>query len=604
MLVALLVALGSGVACAAEAGMPLLQLHALERLQGEGDAPPPLSARGPASDGVLDEGATQADRQRWLRARATLDAAPRDAVALYISTARRARVFVNGVQVGNASVTHAERFGWNHPIFYSVPATLLHAGENVIDVRVQLNRFGRTQVLGLRLGPHDLLQREYDRVFFWRVSGPQLTSVVMLMMGFPALLVWLLRHDEAAYGWFGAACVLAALRNGHLFITAPEFSRWYDAWAAVPLHWMLVSLMMFSLRLCRQHRPRLERSLMLATAAWTVLLLAEPVQMIFSLGYAWLTALWIGTIGYVALQYRRTPRLDLLLLLLALTVAQVLGGLDLLLQLGLRGGDARIYLMPYSMLFFGFVMGAHLVDAFVRARTQQERLNQALDARLAEREREIAEEHAKVLLLQREQAAAAERERIMRELHDGLGSSLISSIQAVETGALQSGQLAGVLRDCVDDLRLALDSLRPTGAELLPVLGNFRYRMEGRLAQAGVRLDWRVGADTVSPTLAADRVLHTLRIVQEAFANALKHASPRCIRLEFECVRPDYWRLCVSDDGPGFDPAAPAPGHGQRNMRFRAARIPAQLHIGRRDGWTVVELVAAPEIATPGIVSP
>lgn len=581
-----------GAARAADAGMVVLRLDVLERMEGEGAAPPPLSARGPASNGVLDEGAAQADRLRWLRARTTLEAAPRDAVALYISTARRARVFVNGVQVGNASVTHAERFGWNHPIFYSVPATLLHAGENVIDVRVQLNRFGRTQVLGLRLGPHAQLQREYDRVFFWRVSGPQLTSVVMLMMGFPALLVWLRRRDESAYGWFGAACVLAALRNGHLFITAPEFTRWYDAWAAVPLHWMLVSLMMFSLRLCRQRRPRLERALMLATAAWTVLLLAEPVQMVFGLGYFWLTAVWIATIGYVALQYRRTPRLELLLLLVALTVAQVLGGLDLLLQLGLRGGDARIFLMPYSMLVFGFVMGAHLVDAFVRARTQQERLNQALDARLAEREREIAEEHAKVLALQREQAAAAERERIMRELHDGLGSSLISSIQAVETGALQSGQLAGVLRDCVDDLRLALDSLRPTGAELLPVLGNFRYRMQGRLAQAGVRLDWCVAADAASPDLSPDRVLHTLRIVQEAFANALKHAAPGCIRLEVDCARPERWRLCISDDGRGFDPAAPGPGHGLRNMRFRAARIPAQLRIDRRDGWTVVELAA------------
>lgn len=93
-------------------------------------------------------------------------AAPQQAMAPYMSTARRVRVFVNGVQLGNTSVTHAESFGWNHPIFYSGPATLLHAGENVIDLRVRLNRFGCTQVLGLRLGPHDQLQRECDRVFF------------------------------------------------------------------------------------------------------------------------------------------------------------------------------------------------------------------------------------------------------------------------------------------------------------------------------------------------------------------------------------------------------------------------------------------------------
>jgi signal transduction histidine kinase len=528
---------------------------------------------------------------RWLRARVTLATVPRSAVALYISSANRARVFVNGEQVGNTSVSDAESFGWNHPLFYSIPTALLRSGENIIDVRLSVNRFGKGAIYGMVLGPHAELQKAYDNAFFWRVTGPQITSLVTLLLGFPALLYWLRRRQDAAYGWFGLACVLASVRNGHLFIVAPALSSWYEAWASVPLHWMLVSLILFSFRMCEKSFPRVERALLAASAAWTLIVLMVPYPQVFGLGYVWLTALWIATIGFVALQLQRKLRLELVLLLFALLVAQAFGALDLLLQLGIRTSEQRIYWMPYSMVVFSLVMGANLVDAFAKARTQQERINEELDARLAEREREIAIEHARVLQLQRERVAAEERERIVRDIHDGLGSQLISSILLVEAGTLAGPAVAGVLRECVDDLRLAIDSLKPAGNDLLLVMGNFRYRMEPRLAQAGVRLDWQVAASDMSPSLSSDQVLHTLRIVQEAFTNALKYARPHCMTVRYESGPMAGWTLAVSDDGEGFDLAAQEGcGDGLRNMRSRAAQIPAALEISSGRGGTTVRI--------------
>ena len=562
--------------------------------QHTGTAPPEAAASSAErTSGSINVPMPADGAYRWLRARVPLGAVPSSAVALYVSSANRARVFVNGEQVGNSSVSDAESFGWNHPLFYSIPTALLRSGENTIDVRLSVNRFGKGAINGMSLGPHAELQKDYDRVLFWRVTGPQITSLVMLLLGFPALLYWMRRRHDAAYGWFGLACVLAAVRNGHLFIVAPSLSGWYEAWASVPLHWMLISLIFFSFRLCKQSFPRVERALIVASVVWTLIVVTVPYPQVFGLGYVWLTALWIATIGFVALQYRRTPRLELLLLLLALLVAQGFGAMDLLLQLGIRSSDDRIYLMPYSMVVFSLVMGANLVDAFAKARTQQERLNEELDARLAEREREIAIEHGRVLELQRERVAAEERERIVRDIHDGLGSQLISSILAVEAGALAGPALANVLRECVDDLRLAIDSLKPAGNELLLVLGNFRYRMEPRLVQAGVRLDWRIAASGTSPQLSSDQVLHTLRIVQEAFTNALKHARPRCLMVQFDNLPGGGWALAVSDDGVGFDVAAlEGRGDGLRNMRSRAGLIPARLEISSGVGGTVVRVVA------------
>ncbi|KNZ31145.1 MAG: hypothetical protein AD742_18140 [Methylibium sp. NZG] len=559
-----------------------------------GAVPPAGTARSAErTDGHITLPVPADGAYRWLRARVLLDAVPTSAVALYVSSANRARVFVNGEQVANASVSDAESFGWNHPLFYSIPTALLRSGENIVDVRLSVNRFGKGAIHGMSIGPHATQQELYDSAFFWRVTGPQITSLVMLLLGFPALLYWFRRRRDAAYGWFGLACVLASVRNGHLFIVAPSFSAWYEAWASVPLHWMLVSLIFFSFRMCGRSFPRVERALLVASAVWTLIVLTLPYPQLFSLGYVWLTALWVATIGFVALQLRRTPRLELVLLLFALLVAQALGALDLLLQLGVRNSEERIYWMPYSLVVFSLVMGANLVDTFARARTQQERINEELDQRLAARERELAIENQRVLQLQSERVAAAERERIVRDIHDGLGSQLISSILLVESGSMAGPALAGVLRECVDDLRLAIDSLKPAGNDLLLVLGNFRYRMEPRLVQAGVRLDWQIAAADISPPLSSDQVLHTLRIVQEAFTNALKHAQPRCMTVRYETRPGGGWGLEVSDDGEGFDVTTHlGRGDGLRNMRSRAAQIPAQIEIDSGSRGTTVRMTS------------
>jgi signal transduction histidine kinase len=272
-------------------------------------------------------------------------------------------------------------------------------------------------------------------------------------------------------------------------------------------------------------------------------------------------------------------------------ITQVFGALDLALLLGLRGGEFRVYLMPYSVLLFSAVIGAVRVDAFAKARSQQERLNRELDERLAARERELNETHQQVLKLERERSVSGERQRILRDIHDGLGSQLVSSMQLVERGELTPAAVAEVLRECIDDLRLAIDSLKPVGDDLLAVLGNFRYRMEPRLAQAGVRLEWQVDADARSPALSSEQVLHTLRIVQEAVANALKHANPTLVRLRY-AETGGGWQLEVADDGPGL--AAHAEGHGEglTNMRARANQAGLRVEVMGSKSGTCVRIAA------------
>jgi signal transduction histidine kinase len=58
----------------------------------------------------------------------------------------------------------------------------------------------------------------------------------------------------------------------------------------------------------------------------------------------------------------------------------------------------------------------------------------------------------------------------MRDMHDGIGAHLISALSLVEHDECSAAEVAVALRECLDDLRLTIDSLEPTENDLLPVM--------------------------------------------------------------------------------------------------------------------------------------
>src|SRR5690606_33640028 len=138
-----------------------LRVAAFEYFPGHLSAePPPLEAVGPEqSTGLVFAPDSRPGDARWLRGRFELDASPQNVHALYISAANRGvRAFVNGVEVGSTSLSDAERFGWNYPLFFSIPPSLLHAGSNTLDLRLGLTSRGWGSLRDARLGPHDALK--------------------------------------------------------------------------------------------------------------------------------------------------------------------------------------------------------------------------------------------------------------------------------------------------------------------------------------------------------------------------------------------------------------------------------------------------------------
>lgn len=202
--------------------------------------------------------------------------------------------------------------------------------------------------------------------------------------------------------------------------------------------------------------------------------------------------------------------------------------------------------------------------------------------------KELREQQSQLEQARLERAVLEERQRLLRDMHDGIGASLVFALKAFEQKRHDLDDVSTVLRGCLDDLRLVIDSLEPIDHDLVTLLATFRYRLGDRLDRAGIRLEW-VAAEVPSlPWLNAPQALDVLRIVQEAVANVLKHAAASHLRIVIagdgaEGELPSSVVIRVEDDGRGLEPRGPLDGRGMKHMRQRAARLGSAVEFDRSE---------------------
>jgi signal transduction histidine kinase len=197
--------------------------------------------------------------------------------------------------------------------------------------------------------------------------------------------------------------------------------------------------------------------------------------------------------------------------------------------------------------------------------------------------------HEQLRKLEREYATTEERQRIMQDMHDGVGSHLLSTLALVQRGNATAAHMETMLKECLDDMRLVIDASSPSEPDLLPVLGNLRFRMEARFRDLGLAFEWRNRDLPDSLEINPHAGLQVLRILQEALTNILKHARASRILVDLQ-FSADTLLVALEDDGVGFDEAMPASGYGLGNMRMRAGRIGADLHIAAQAHGTRLTL--------------
>jgi len=213
---------------------------------------------------------------------------------------------------------------------------------------------------------------------------------------------------------------------------------------------------------------------------------------------------------------------------------------------------------------------------------------------VAEREQQLHQAFGDLQKQQQEQAVLTERQRIMREIHDGVGSQLVGLLSMVGQRNTDPAVLEEHVKQALDEMRMAVDSLQPVHGDLVAVLATLRYRLQPRLAAAGVQVRWDVSQLPTLPQLSPQSVLQVQRILLEGFTNVLKHARATEVAVQAQLVDTDEGRaviqLSLTDNGVGLPAQREVGGHGVANMQSRAASIGASLRVepGAEGGTSVV----------------
>jgi signal transduction histidine kinase len=483
--------------------------------------------------------------------------------------------------------------GFNHPLWLTVsgadgsrPAT--------VTVRIDHPPASGVALSSAWFGTPDALASAHWWRRWLQTELVALAGATFFVIGLFALGAWVARR-EPAYALFFATATLFLLRGLHYHAglePLPIDDAWFGWMTVASLAWMALTINLFSFRLDHRRHPRVESAMVLLLAVPTVLSLpplATQQQLMRALPVAYglmIAALVALTVYAIVAAWRRRSG-DALLVACWNTLSIPAAVHDLLLQQHLLDIE-RPYVLPYTGtgLFAIFLLVA--VRRHVRALREAAEAREVLAQRLRAREAELEVQNARLRAIERERVIAQERERLMQDMHDGLGSSLMGALRAAEHGQLDD--VPRVLRECIEDLKLAIDSLEPVQAELLPLLGALRFRLGARLQAAGITLRWDVDDVPPLPWLDPGSALHVLRILQEVLGNAVRHSGARAVAVSTRLDGSEVL-VVVADDGRGFDAAqAHGPGRGLGNIRRRAAAIGAQARWLPADPGTRFEL--------------
>ncbi|WP_426306038.1 sensor histidine kinase [Acidovorax facilis] len=502
------------------------------------------------------------------------------------------------------------------PLWMSVPHRFLSPiRPTVLEVRatVQPGRWGGLATP--QFGPEELLWPEYGARRAWRQWGAVGVVFSLALTGVVAAGLWRVNR-EPVYGYFALCAPFGMLRYADRLWDSPPIGwPWWGALLACALALHVLLLARFALALMGQDGPRVRQGFWYLIAlelvlAWCAFTLQRPV--LWTLGLALL--LLPGVFAYVAAARRAwlTRQPEAIALCVACFIPLGAGLRDFIAVRLSTEGMVRTTYLPLATMLFVLLMGWLILDRYARQARAYQGLSNSLDEKVRQREQELQVSYALLQQEHAQHAALLERQRIMRDIHDGVGSQLVGLLSLIGKGRTNQAQLREHANAALDELRMAVDSMQTVDGDLATVLATLRYRLQPRLAATGIEVDWQVDELPTIERLTPHMILQIQRILLEAFTNILRHAHATRVRVSAHHHEPVAGGvrlvLEIADNGRGMDPlAGHAGGQGMANMQARAQAIGAWLDITAAPGRGTcvrMELAVEPAPAMPATPAP
>ncbi len=534
----------------------------------------------------------------WYRSHLKLESAPEQLWAILIPALKmNAAVFLNGKLLNSGG-----RFddpvarNWMTPLIFSIPVGLLHQGNNTLHIRLKSDPPGSGQLSAIEVAPYKLLIKSYDTHYMFRIVSIQIITTMLLLTGGLIALLWLLRRKETYYGYYALAVIIWGLHNFNIFIVNIPFStRFWDWLAFVSIGYYTFFALIFSHRFLQEKHPKIEYPvIIIGTLCSFILLTLNDKLFYFAVYNLWYPAVFgVGfyIFSYISLHAWKQRSIELQFLTAVGGITLLYAKHDLLVMHGYADWQDGYYIQYAAavlLTLFSFI----LLRRFVHSLNAIDQLNMTLEKRVQEKHQQLEENYKQLKDMENEHILARERERLTREIHDGMGGHLVSTLAMIESGKADLKAVGEAIKFSLNDLRMMIDSMNIDEDDLPTLLGMFRMRITPRLKNSQLTLHWYIDDIPPIPHFGPREALHVLRILQEAITNIIKHAQADTIHLVTKTIHisPQQTGILIelSDNGIGFN-QQPL-GNGIKNMQYRAAQIGAQVSLSSDTNGSKVRL--------------
>jgi two-component system, NarL family, sensor histidine kinase UhpB len=493
------------------------------------------------------------------------------------------------------------------PHLIAVPAAVLQAGSNVIDLQVAgyplgqvVTRHRAAALSDLTLGPLQTLQARHHWQTLLQVTAPQALGATLLLMGGFMFVLGFFNRRESQLAYFGALSVGWALMDARLWLR--EWSvphAWVEVMSGALMPLLAWAAVQFLLRYARCRLRWADRLLPVQAALVPLSLWAAGADHLYPMARIWAGWLALQVVAAAAFYLHRQWRdrsASFWLMGSLLGVLAVSGVFEVLSQTQatptLAAQAARLA-VPLMLV----LVGLRLVQQHGLALQRAEESKTLLEQRVREATAEIERNFRQLSELKIEQVTERERKRIAADLHDDLGAKLLTIVHTSE-----SDRISTLAREALEEMRLSVRGLTGRPVRLADALGDWRAEIVSRLAQAGIEAEW-TAPDDLPQTLSARAYVQTTRILREATSNIIKHSGASMCSVRCQVADGDFG-LIVQDNGDGISSEADGRldrGLGMATMKQRAKQLQGQCLVETGPGYgTVIRLTLPLDRAIQG----
>jgi two-component system sensor histidine kinase DesK len=202
--------------------------------------------------------------------------------------------------------------------------------------------------------------------------------------------------------------------------------------------------------------------------------------------------------------------------------------------------------------------------------------------------------HMREELKQKEINDLKEKERISREIHDGIGSRFVDAILLSDvitkdidnTNKIlkHAAELKKTLMEGLTDLRELIWTVEPGQNTLGNIVSYIVDKAQYINNKENIKASVSTSIEDENITISSSIKLNLVRIIQEAITNTIKHAGATKIDVLIEQKNKDL-KIEISDNGKGFDSLnMHSKGYGMRNIKKRCEDIGAKISISSEAG--------------------